>query len=66
MLTNQIVTVWKRYNNEKYEHNHISNGFFEDENKPTPINDLQMKKWKNAKWKKYKGHFDGIKIIIDE
>lgn len=52
-----IVTVWHRLSESKtWEHNHISDGYIESVNKPTPTNETQKRNWASAKWRKYQAY----------
>lgn len=48
-----IVTIWERYNEntERWEHNHIANGYSAKDTEPTSSNTLQKKSWGTAKWR---------------
>lgn len=59
-----VITIWQRYNKEKeeYEHNHISNGFYDDQLVPAHTSEFQRKSWANAKWKKSKADLINGKV----
>ena len=59
----KTVTIWERQNNntKQWEHNHISEGFSEDEVEPEAESPLQKSSWKGATWRKTKGILeDGV------
>jgi hypothetical protein len=60
-----IITVWERMNHkeERWEHNHIKDGFDDSELMPTPMNETQKKAWAGIQWRKQKGYLDGIKVV---
>jgi len=59
-----IVTIWLRRVvssdfSTKLEHNHFSEGWNEDEDRPTPSSPLfenQKRDWERATWEKVKGY----------
>lgn len=67
MDENKIITVWERYNqnSKKWEHNHISDGYSESEEKPKPKGSVQKKSWAGGEWRKYKAHLEGNSVILD-
>lgn len=38
MSDSQVITIWERYSEDKevWGHNHISDGYYPDEDKPRP------------------------------
>jgi hypothetical protein len=60
-----VITVWERYNrnSEKWEHNHISDGFNEIEETPAPKSNVQKKSWAGGEWRKKKAHLEGLKVV---
>ena len=67
MSEHKIITVWQRYNenSKDWEHNHISDGYDENEEQPTPNGAVQQKSWPNGKWRKFKAHLEGISVVLD-
>jgi hypothetical protein len=59
------ITMWERYNGnaERWEHNHISDGFDPDLHEPKAVNKEQEKSWMGAEWQKFKAYLDGNKVI---
>ena len=66
MTDRKIITVWERWNEKEgqWEHNHIQDGYNEDETAPPPLNDTQGKAWANLKWRKQKGYLEGCKVVL--
>ena len=62
----KTITVWERYNSKlkRWEHNHISDGYFVDEDKPIPKGCIQEKNWSNSKWRKFKAYLNKDASII--
>ncbi len=67
MQENKIITVWERYNQklDKWEHNHISDGFSESEEDPVPNSKLQKRSWPGGIWRKFKAHLEENSVVID-
>ncbi len=66
-MENKTITVWERSNKQDdgsfgWEHNHISDGYSEDQAEPTPMNDYQKKSWKGAKWRSLKAEIVNSKV----
>jgi hypothetical protein len=48
------VTIWERFVDGSWAHNHISNGH-DASDAPTPIDEHQRKTWKGGQWRKVHG-----------
>ena len=59
------ITVWERLDekNKVWNHNHISDGYTEA-TEPTPMSEEQKKSWKGAKWRKFNGHLQDQKVVL--
>ncbi len=57
IMQNKIITIWSRLSSvNKFEHNHISDGWDENEQVPTPCTKNQKSAWRlKRRWKKEKG-----------
>lgn len=49
------ITVWYRWNpsKNKWQFNHISEGYNKEQIAPISVDDKVTKSWKNSKWKAY-------------
>jgi hypothetical protein len=67
MSENKVITVWERYNqnSKRWEHNHISDGYDENEEMPVPKSSAQKRSWAGGEWRKKKAYLEGIKVILD-
>lgn len=62
-----VITIWERYVKQEdgslgWEHNHISEGYSEEEHEPTPTAEVQQRSWKGAQWRKSKGYLVDGKV----
>jgi len=66
-MKKKLITVWERQNRQKdgsmiWKHNHISDGYNENQIEPKSINDNQKKLWKGAKWRSFKAFLNDGKV----
>lgn len=60
----KTVTVWNKFENGKYSHNHIEDGW-SNFSKPQPKspNSIGQKAWVNNKWTRQNAVQVGLKVI---
>jgi hypothetical protein len=63
-----VITIWEQAYPQKdgsvvWEHNHISDGFRDDQTTPEPISAEQRRSWANATWRKFKAHVIDNKLL---
>jgi len=77
IMQSKIITIWYRFNFisgtitlpgriikiEKWEHNHISDGWDENQHIPKSCTEQQKNAWKKIKWKKIKGELRNGKVF---
>jgi hypothetical protein len=56
--TETSVTIWEQAHPQQdgsvvWEHNHISDGFRDDQTAPEPISAEQRRSWANTQWRKF-------------
>ena len=63
----KTITIWERFNlnSEKWDHNHISEGFSEDDSEPAPKSETQRRSWKGAQWRRTRGRLEDGAVIAD-
>jgi len=74
-MEDKIITIWLRLDasltvrflgriikNEKWKHNHISDGWDENQQIPKSCTKQQKNAWKKIKWKKIKGELRNEKV----
>jgi len=63
----EVYTSWSRLlkvnGKRKYIYNHVSEGYFEGESEPKPVDETQKKSWKGSKWQKKKVYKKDGRII---
>jgi hypothetical protein len=68
MAKDNVITVWERQNEKtkNWEHNHISDGYDENQAQPIPNGSVQKKSWPNGKWRKYKAKLvNNVVVNVD-
>ncbi len=67
MNKENVITVWERQNEHsgEWEHNHISDGYEENQVQPTPNGSVQKKSWPNGKWRKFKARLVNNTVVRD-
>ncbi len=58
------ITIWERYNHraERFEHNHIEDGWNFYYKAPQPFCKVQKQGWKNQRWRNWFGVLKGHKV----
>ena len=70
-MEKKTITVWERHTKSndgswKWEHNHISDGFDDSQQEPTPVSEDQGRLWKGSEWRKKKAFLVNGKVEIVE
>ncbi len=65
----KTITVWesevKQKNGELvWEHNHIEDGYDEQQNAPTVMDPYQTKVWKKVKWRKFEAQLTDESVVV--
>jgi len=63
-----VFTIWEQAYPQKdgsllWEHNHISDGFRDDQSAPEPISEEQRRSWTNAQWRKFEARIVDGKLV---
>lgn len=63
LMINGIITIWYRFYDGVYEHNHIEDGCDENQQIPKACTKQQENCWKKINWKKVKGELRNGKVF---
>ena len=63
-----LFTIWEQAHPQQdgsvvWEHNHISDGFRDDQTAPEPSSEEQRRSWANAQWRKFKARVLDGKLV---
>ena len=65
---NSVFTIWEQAYPQKdgsllWEHNHISDGFRDDQSAPESISEEQRRSWTNVQWRKFEARIIDGKLV---
>ena len=59
-----IITVWERRNGDRYEHNHISEGYDPWARYPEGKTPEQTRNWRGAQWQSRRANLIDNKVVF--